>query len=199
MGWLTCLGTGASKLSKTCTKQAAREEESPQKHSHDRSRLLWKQWLVNRATLIWDPGACLLLFGLLSCVSSSCVLQGICKPLLQWYPTPVLLPGKSHGWRSLVGCSPWFRYKSDTTEWLHFHFSFSRIGEGNGNPLQCSCLENPRDVGAWWAAIYGVTQSRTWLKWLSSSIEYRACRYFLLFLRLCFNSVGCLFCSAEAF
>ena len=55
------------------------------------------------------------------------------------------------------------------TEWLHFHFSLSRIGEGNGNPLQCSCLENPGDGGAWWAAVYGVTQSRTWLKWRSSS------------------------------
>ena len=55
------------------------------------------------------------------------------------------------------------------TEWLHFHFSLSCIGEGNGNPLQSSCLENPRDGGAWWAAVYGVTQSRTWLKWLSSS------------------------------
>ena len=55
------------------------------------------------------------------------------------------------------------------TEWLHFHFSLSCIGEGNGNPLQCSCLENPRGRGAWWAAVYGVTQSRTWLKWLSSS------------------------------
>ena len=51
---------------------------------------------------------------------------------------------------------------------LHFHFSLSCIGEGNGNPLQCSCLENPRDRGAWWAAVYGVAQSRTWLKWLSS-------------------------------
>ena len=60
----------------------------------------------------------------------------------QWHPTPVLLPGKSHGWRSLVGCSPWGRYESDMTEWLHFHFSLSCIGEGNGNPLQCSCLEN---------------------------------------------------------
>ena len=50
-----------------------------------------------------------------------------------------------------------------------FHFSLSYIGEGNGNPLQCSCLENPRDGGAWWAAIYGVAQSRTWLKLLSSS------------------------------
>ena len=74
----------------------------------------------------------------------------------QWHPIPVLLPGKSHGWRSLVGCSPWGCKESDTTEWLHFHFSLSCIGEGNGNPLQCSCLENPRDGGAWWAAIYGV-------------------------------------------
>ena len=55
------------------------------------------------------------------------------------------------------------------TERLHFHFSLSCIGEGNGNPLQCSCLENPRDEGAWWAAVYGVTQSLTRLKWLSSS------------------------------
>ena len=86
-----------------------------------------------------------------------------------WHPTPVLLPGKSHGLRSLVGCSPWGREESDTTERLHFHFSLSCIGEGNGNPLQCSCLENPRDGGAWWAAVYGVTQSRTRLKRLSSS------------------------------
>ena len=90
----------------------------------------------------------------------------------QWHPTPVLLPGKSHGGRSLVGCSPWGRYESDTTERLHFHFSLSCIGEGNGNPLQCSCLENPRDRGAWWAAIYGVTQSRTRLKRLSSSDKF---------------------------
>ena len=55
------------------------------------------------------------------------------------------------------------------TEQLHFHFSLSRIGEGNGNPLQCSCLENPRVGGAWWAATYGVAQSRTRLKRLSSS------------------------------
>ena len=55
------------------------------------------------------------------------------------------------------------------TERLHFHFSLSYIGEGNGTPLQCSCLENPRDGGAWWAAIFGVTQSWTRLKWLSSS------------------------------
>ena len=87
----------------------------------------------------------------------------------QWHPTPVLLRGKSHGWRSLVGCSPWGREESDTTEWLHFHFSLSCIGEGNGNPLQCSCLENPRDGGAWWAVVYGVAQSWTRLKRLSSS------------------------------
>ena len=87
----------------------------------------------------------------------------------QWHPTPVLLPGKSHEWRSLVGYSPWGREESDTTEWLHFHFSLSCIGEGNGNPLQCSCLENPRYGGAWWAAIYGVAQSQTQMKQLSSS------------------------------
>ena len=87
----------------------------------------------------------------------------------EWHPTPVLLPGISHGRRSPVGCSPWGHEELDTTEWLHFHFSLSCIGEGNGNPLQCSCLENPRNGGAWWAAVYGVTQSRTRLKWLSSS------------------------------
>ena len=73
----------------------------------------------------------------------------------QWHPTPVLLPGKSHGQRSLVGCSPWGHEESDMTEQLPFHFSLLCIGEGNGNPLQCSCLENPRD---------GVAQSRTRLK-----------------------------------
>ena len=82
----------------------------------------------------------------------------------QWHPAPALLPGKSHGRRSLVGCSPWVHEESDTTEQLHFHFSLSCMGEGNGNPLQCSCLENPRDRGAWWAAVYGVAQSRTRLK-----------------------------------
>ena len=78
--------------------------------------------------------------------------------------TPVLLPGKSHGRRSLVGCSPWGREESNMTEQLHFPFSLSCIGEGNGNPLQCSCLENPRDGEAWWAAVYEVAQSRTRLK-----------------------------------
>ena len=98
-------------------------------------------------------------------LSASC----FCQWRRQWQAIPVLLPGKSHGRRSLVGCSPWGREESDTTERLHFHFSLSCIGEGNGNPLQCSCLENPRDGEAWWAAVYGVTQSRTRLKQLSSS------------------------------
>ena len=72
-----------------------------------------------------------------------------------WRPTPVLLLGKSHGWRSLVGCSPWGHTESDMTERLHFHFSLSFIGEGNGNPLVFL------HGGACWAAVYGVTQSRT--------------------------------------
>ena len=95
-------------------------------------------------------------------------LRGIVRRR-RWHPTPVLLPGKSHGWRSLVGCSPWGRQESDTTERLHFHFSLLCIGEGNGNPVQCFCLENPRDGGAMWAAVYGVAQSWTRLKRLSSS------------------------------
>ena len=91
----------------------------------------------------------------------------------QWHPTPVLLPGKSHGCRSLVGCSPWGCEESDTTERLHFHFSLSCTGERNGNPPQCSCLENPRDGGAWWAAIYGVAQSRTdWCDLAAAAAEH---------------------------
>ena len=68
-----------------------------------------------------------------------------------------------------MGYSPWGREESDTTERLHFDFSLSCTGEGNGNPLQCSCLENPRDGGACWAAVYGVAQSRIQLLRLSSS------------------------------
>ena len=93
----------------------------------------------------------------------------------QWHPTPVLLPGKSHGFRSLVGCSP--RGRSDTTERLHFHFSLSCIGEGNGNPLQCSCLENPRDGGAWWAAVYGSHRVRH--DWSDLAAAARLVRAFL--------------------
>ena len=97
----------------------------------------------------------------------------------QWHCTPVLLPGKSHC--SLVGCSPWGREESDTTERHHFPFSLSCLGEGNGSPLQCSCLENPRDGGAWWAAVYGVAQSQTQLKWLSSSLQFRDFIYIYIF------------------
>ena len=90
------------------------------------------------------------------------------------------LGGRGNGTRLQYSCleNPWMEepdglqsmgsLKSDTTERLHFHFSLSCIGEGNGNPLWCSFLENPRDGGAWWAAIYGVTQSLTQLKQLSS-------------------------------
>ena len=115
----------------------------------------------------------------------------------RWHPTPVLLPGKSHGQRILVDCSLWGREESDTTERLHFHFSLSCIGEGHGNPLQCSCLENPRDGGAWWAAVYGVAQSRTRLKWLSSSSywihdkkatdTHCLVKFFTCFLKVCFS------------
>ena len=101
---------------------------------------------------------------------ASCFKFLLCLPTEKAMAShPVLLPGKSHGWRSLEGCSPWGRWGSDTTERLHFHFSLWCIGEGNGNPLQCSCLENPRDGGAWWAAVYGIAQSQTQLKQLSSS------------------------------
>ena len=89
-------------------------------------------------------------------------------------PHSSTLAWKIHGRRSLVGCR-WLGKELDMTERLHFHFSLSCFGEGNGNPLQCSCLENPRDGGAWWAAAYVGAQSRTQLKRLSSSssMEYR--------------------------
>ena len=103
------------------------------------------------------------------CIGNSFSLKKVFKRSNSIFPTPVLLPGKPHGWRSLVGYSPWGHEELDMTERLHFHFSLSCIGEGNGNPLQCSCLENPRDGGAWWAAVCGVAQSRTRLKRLSSS------------------------------
>ena len=98
------------------------------------------------------------------------------------------LAWKIHGWRSLVGCSSWGRWELEMTERLHFHFSFSCIGEGNSNPLQCSCLENPRDGEAWGAALYGVSESWTGLKWLSSSssILGKACsaNYLLYWVQL---------------
>ena len=106
-----------------------------------------------------------------------CISLGWVPQRRQWQPTPVLLPGKSHGRRGLVGYSPCGHYESDTSERLHFNFSLSCNGEGNGNPLQCSCLENPREGGAWWAAVYGVAQSRTRLKWLSSSSSSRCIKF----------------------
>ena len=81
----------------------------------------------------------------------------------QWHPTPVLLSGKSHGWRSLVGYSPQGHEELDTTEWLHFtHLGRSPRVE-NGNQLQYSCLENSMDRGACQATVHGVTKSWTWL------------------------------------
>ena len=70
-------------------------------------------------------------------------------------------------WAAVHGVTESGTWLSDFT--FTFHYSLSCIGEGNGNPLQCSCLENPKDGGAWWATVYGVTQSQTRLKWLSSS------------------------------
>ena len=86
----------------------------------------------------------------------------------------VLLPRKSRGRRSLEGCSPWGRWGSDTTERLHFHFSLSCIGEGNGNPLQCSCLENPMDGGAWKAEVHGVAEGRTRLSDFTFTFHFHA-------------------------
>ena len=105
-------------------------------------------------------------------------------------PHSSTLAWKIHGQRSLISCSPWGCKKSDTTERLHFHFSLSRVGEGNGNPLQCSCLENPRDGGAWWAAVSGVAQSQTQLKRLSSSsrVAFKKafdCLFFLTIIIIC--------------
>ena len=115
-----------------------------------------KSWNVVSAYYVHGAELCLFSYALIPHKSS--VQLGMWRR--RWHPTPVLLPGKSHGRRSPVGCSPWGREESDTTERLHFRFSLSCIGEGNGNPLQCSCLENPMD---------GVAQSQTRLKWLSSS------------------------------
>jgi len=117
-----------------------------------------------------SPKDCSIYLCLFCCLAYKVIVTIFLNSIyMQWQATPVLLPRKSHEWRSLVGCSPWGRYELDATEWLHFHFSLSHSGEGNGNPLQCSCLENPRDRRAWWAAVYGVAQSPTRLKRLSSS------------------------------
>ena len=91
-----------------------------------------------------------------------------------WQPIPVLLPGKSHGWRSLEAAVHGVAMSRIRLGNFTFIFHFSCIGEGNGNPLQCSCLENPGDRGAGWAAVSGVTQSRTRLKHSSSGGSFVA-------------------------
>ena len=97
---------------------------------------LW-QWLLFLLLIFLYAAIIIPMFSALSVSSLKCFL--ITSIVLfrrrQWHPTPVLLPGKSHGWRSLVGCSPWGHQELDTTERLPFHFSLSCIGEGNGNPL----------------------------------------------------------------
>ena len=92
------------------------------------------------------------------------------------------LAGKSHGRRSLVGYSPWCLEESDPTERLHFHFSLSCIGLGNGNPLQCSCLENPRDRD-WRATVHGVTKSWTQLSDFTHTTHMLAFKKCILFLK----------------
>ena len=100
------------------------------------------------------------------CIAIAFVLICFCHSMKCFFLNP-----KAHIQNTLAWKIPWMEepgrlqsmgsLESDTTEGLHFHFSLSCIGEGNGNPLQCSCLENPGDGGAWWAAVYGVAQSRT--------------------------------------
>ena len=84
-----------------------------------------------------------------------------------WQLTPAFWPGETNAQRSVAGCSPWGREESDMTEQLHFHFSLSCTGEGNGNPLQCSCLENPRDSGA----VGGLMGCRLWGRTESDTTE----------------------------
>ena len=167
------------------------EEKSPYHHPWLEACIISLWWAIysDRQRLYFPPSVTFIDMYLIKVIRSHIKLipqteyasEVFLNDLMVWFlleaplgeghgtPLPVLLPGKSHGWRSCVGCSPWGHEELDTTEQLHFHFSLSCIGEGNGNPLQSSCLENPRDRGAWWAAIYGVTQSRTRLKRFSSS------------------------------
>ena len=111
----------------------------------------------------------------------------------QWHPTPVLLPGKSHGWRSLEGCSPWGRWGLDTTERLPFHFSLSCIGEGNGNPLQCSCLESPRDGES--GGLPSMGSHRVGHDW--SDLAVSGLSYFLL-LFSCLSHIQLFLCPSLA-
>ena len=104
----------------------------------------------------------------------------------QWHPTPVLLPRKSHGQRSLEGCSPRGHWGLDMTELLHFHFSLSCIGEGNGNPLQCSCQDNPRDRGAWWAAS-SMGSHRVGHDWSDLALAYLYLSIYTFFFHILFH------------
>ena len=128
-------------------------------HSHDIKRLLFgRKAMTNLDSILKNKDITLL--------TEVHIVKAVVYPVVmyrrrQWHPTPVLLPGKSHGQRSLVGCSPWDHEESDTTEQLHFQFSLSCIGERNGNPLQCSCLENPRDRKPGGLPSMGHTESDT--------------------------------------
>ena len=123
--------------------------------------------------------------------SSGCLCSGEEYRLLKGHQVPTLEKAMATHSSTLAWEIPWaeepgrlqsmgLRTVGHMTERLHFHFSLSCIGEGNGNPLQCSCLENPRDGGAWWAAVSGVAQSQTQLKRLSSSSSSNRAQYFLV-------------------
>ena len=136
------VGTGSMVPSKDLTQEAGWLPSS-----EDRG-LCRPRWLY--CALLYTGLACFSIRTHISMSNEKCL-----RILIDWLaftyyliPTTVLLPGESHRWRSLVGCSPWGHEESDTIERCHFHFSLSCIGEGNGNPLQCSCLENSRDGGA---------------------------------------------------
>ena len=141
-----------------------------------------------------NESLCIPARSVLGFLNNGLVLPRIQLRRRQWQPTPVLLPGKSHGQRSLVGFSPWGCEESDTTERLHFHFSLSCIGEGNGNLLQCSCLENPGDGGAWWAAVDGIAQSRTRLKWLAAAATFHGLLWCSVVPKHKINSTWTLIC-----
>ena len=115
--------------------------------------------------------------------------------LRPYTPTPVLLPGKSHGWRSLVGCSPWGREESDMTERLPFHFSLSCIGEGIGNPLQCSCLENPRDGEP--GGLPSMGSHRVRHDWSDLAAAAAAAEKCSKILTICINATMCSALSSE--
>ena len=133
-----------------------------------RSKHLLISWLQSPSAVILEPKK-------RKSVSVSTFPPCICREVMQLTEKTMAAHSSTLAWKI-----PWMEepgrlqsmgsMRVDTTEWLHFHFSLSRIGEENGNPLQHSCQENPRDGGAWWAAVYGVAQSQTRLKWLSSNL-----------------------------